>query len=71
MKGRTVNMEIKKTLRDNIILSILTYASKTWTQNEGQRSRIQAVEMIYLKDACGLNRMDGESNESMYGKVKE
>ncbi len=24
--------------------------------------------MSYLKGACGLNRMDGESSESVYGK---
>ncbi len=24
--------------------------------------------MSYLRGACGLNRMDGESNESLYGK---
>ncbi len=32
------------------------------------RARIQAVEMSYRRGACGLNRMDGESNESVYGK---
>jgi len=36
--------------------------------NEGQKSRIQAVEMSYLRGACGLSRMDGESNESVYKK---
>ncbi len=35
--------------------------------NEGQKSRIQAVQMVYPGDACGLNRMDGESNEIVYG----
>ncbi len=24
--------------------------------------------MSYLRGVCGLNRMDGESNESVYGK---
>ncbi len=27
------------------------------------RSRVQAVEMSYLRSACGVNRMDGMSNE--------
>ncbi len=26
------------------------------------------VDMSYLRGACGLNRMDGENNESVYGK---
>ncbi len=46
----------------------LTYASETRTWNEGQRSRFQAVEMCYLRSACDLKRMDGESNQSLYGK---
>ncbi len=41
-------------------------ASETWAWNESQRSRVQAVEMSYLRSACGVNRMDGMSNESVY-----
>ncbi len=69
MKGRPVNMEIKKALRDCIMVPTLPYTSDTWRSNEGQRSRIKAVEMSYLRGTCGLNRMDGEGNESVYGKV--
>ena len=36
--------------------------------NESQRSRIQAVEMSFLRGACGIGRMDGESNERVYGR---
>ncbi len=64
MKGRTV----KKALHGSIIVTTLTYVSKTWAWNEGQRSRIQATEMSYLKGVCDLNRMDGESSESVYGR---
>ena len=49
-------------------MSTLTYASETWAWNEGQRSRIQAVEMNYLRGAYSLSRMDGESNEIVYGR---
>ncbi len=31
IKGRTVNMEVKKALRDSIIVPTLTYMSETWT----------------------------------------
>ncbi len=67
MKDRTLNMEIKKALCDGIIVPTLTYASETWTWNEGQGSRIQAVEMSYLRGACGLNRMDGKSVNEKFG----
>ena len=68
MKGRTVSMEVKKGLRDGVIIPTITYASETWVWNERQRSRIQAVEMSYLRTACGVSRLDGESNESVYNR---
>jgi len=68
MKGRTVSLEVKKGLRDGVIVPTITYASETWVWNESQRSRIQAVEMSYLRTACGVSRLDGESNESVYNR---
>ncbi len=61
-------MEMKKALHDSIIMPALTYVSESWTGNVGQRSRIQADEMSYLRGACGLNRVDGENSESVCGK---
>ncbi len=40
MKGRTVNMEIKKAICDSITVPTLDVLSETWTRNKGQRSRI-------------------------------
>ncbi len=37
-----------------------------WTWNGAQQSRVRAVEMSYLRGACGVNRWDGLSNESVY-----
>ncbi len=64
--GRSVSMEIKRDLRNTVIVPTLTYASKTCAWNESQRSRVQAVEMSYSRSACSVSRMDGMSNESMY-----
>ncbi len=47
MNGRRVSMEVKRDLRNTVIVPTLTYASKTWSWNESQRSRVQAVEMSY------------------------
>ncbi len=41
--------------------------SETWTWNRAQQSRVCAVEMSYLRGACGLTRWEGESSESVYG----
>ncbi len=66
MNGRSVSMEVKRDLRNTKIVPTLTYASETWAWNESQRSRVQAVEIIYLGSACGVSRMDGMSTESVY-----
>ncbi len=68
MRERTVSREAKKALRDSIIVPTVAYASETWVWNQSQRFKIQAVEMCYLRGGCGVNRMNGESNENVYRK---
>ena len=66
MKGRNVSMDMKRGLRNSILLPTLTYGSKNWTWNGVQQSRVRAVEMSYLRGACGVSRWDGLSNVSVY-----
>lgn len=66
MRGRSVSMEVKRGLRNSILLPKLTYGSEAWTWNAAQQSRIRAVEMSYLRSACGVTRWDGLSNECVY-----
>ncbi len=66
MNGRSMSMEVKRDLRNTVIVPTLTYASETWAWNKSQRSRVQALKMSYWRSACGVRRMDGMCNESMY-----
>ncbi len=66
MKGRSVSTEVKRGIRNSIILPTLSHASETWAWNAAQQSRIRAVEMSYIRGACGVSGWDGESNESVY-----
>ncbi len=59
MKGRTVSMDVKKGLRNSILLPTQTYGLENWTWNEAQQSRVHAVEMSYLGIACGVSKWDG------------
>ncbi len=68
MRERTVSKEVKKALRNSIIVPTVAYASETWVWNQSQRSKIQAVETSYLRGGCGVNRMDGKCNENVYRK---
>ncbi len=44
MNGRSVSMEVKRDLRNTVIVPTFTHASETWAWNESQKSRVQAVE---------------------------
>ncbi len=69
INGRSVSLEVKRDLRNTVIVPTLTYASKTWVWNESQRSRVQTVEMSYLRSACGVSRMGGiQGDIRMYRK---
>ncbi len=58
MKGKNVSMAVQRGIRNSVVLPTLSYASKTWTWNAAQQSRIRAVEMSYLRGACGVSRWD-------------
>ncbi len=64
--GRHVSMEVKKGLRNSILLLPLMCGSETWMWNRGQQSKVHAVETSYMRGACGVTRWDGESNESIH-----
>ena len=38
MRGKSVSMEVKRGLRNSILLPTLTYGSETWTWNRAQQS---------------------------------
>ncbi len=66
MKGRNVSMDVKRDLRNSILLPTLTYGSEHWTWNGAQQLRVRAVEMSYLRGARGVSRWDGLNKESVY-----
>ena len=57
---------VKKGLQDEVVVPTLTYASETLVWNNRQESRLQTVEKSFLRNACSVNRMDGDSNERVY-----
>ncbi len=65
MKRRNVSMRLKRDLRNSILLPTLTYGSENWTWSRAHQSRVRAVEMSYPRGACGVNRWDGVSSESL------
>ncbi len=56
VRGRNVSMNVKRGLRNSILLPTLTYGLKNWTWNGAQQSRVCVVEMSYLRGVCGVSR---------------
>ena len=66
VKGRSMSTEVKKNLRNSIVLPTLTYGSELWKWNAAEQAKIKAVEMQYLRGAMGRTRMDGVRNMEVY-----
>ncbi len=45
MKGRSVSMEVKRGLRNSILLPNLMNGSQTWMWNRAQQSRVLALQV--------------------------
>ena len=63
--SRVVSMEVKKSLHDSVVIPTLTYGSEAWTLVERLRPRVRAVEMNYLRSACGVTWRDRQTNEEV------
>lgn len=59
-------MEVKRDLRNCILLPLLTYKSEAKMWNRAQESRVHAVDMCNLRGAYGVLRWDGENTENIY-----
>ncbi len=46
MKGRNVSMDMKRGLRNSVLLPTLTYGSENWTWNRAQQSGERAVDEL-------------------------
>ena len=50
---------------NTMVVSTLLYGSETWTLQKRHRSKIQAMEMRYLRKVEGVTRLDRVSNEDI------
>lgn len=66
IKGRSLGVEVKKNLRDSIVLPTLTYSIEVWKWNVAEQSKIRAVEITYLRAGAGVTRLDRVRNEEVY-----
>ena len=54
LNGRGMSMEVKRYLRNSIVVPMLAYGSEVWKWNGAEQSKIRAVEMMYLRAVIGV-----------------
>ena len=55
----------KLRVNNAMVVPTLLYGSETWTLQKRHRSKIQAMEMRYLRKVEGVTRLDRVSNEDI------
>ena len=63
--SRTITMQTKKIILQAIVESILTYGAEGWSLLEGQKSKIQEVEMDEIKRGARISRLEERRNEDI------
>merc|ERR1712105_304859 len=61
-KNRNMSMEAKVGMYEGIVEPTLLYGCEAWTLNVHERRKVEAVEMNYLRNICGVRRMDRIAN---------
>merc|ERR1712002_1362997 len=61
-KNRHISREAKVGMYEGMIEPSLLYGCETWVLNVQDRRRMESVEMICLRNICGLRRIDRVTN---------
>ena len=63
LKERTIPRQVKVTIYNTILRSILAYGSECWALTTKMRSKIQAAEMKVLRTIRGVTKIDKLRNK--------
>ena len=63
--SRTITIQTKKRILQAIVESILTFGAEGWSVLEGQKSKIQAVEMGGIRRGARVSRLEKRRNEDI------
>lgn len=61
--NKTIKTRMKMIVHKTIFRPILTYGSESWILPKGLKSKVQAIDMKYLRKVKGVNKRDHIRNE--------
>ena len=69
IESKELSKATKLRVINAMVVPTLLYGSETWTLQKRHRSKIQAMEMRYLRKVEGVTRLDRVSNEDIRRRV--
>jgi exonuclease III len=67
--SRDVPVKCKKVIYNSYYVPVITYGAETWTMKKRDESRVQAMEMKFLRSMVGKTRKDKIRNEAIRERV--
>jgi Reverse transcriptase (RNA-dependent DNA polymerase) len=64
-----ITLKTKTRIYQTIVEPIMTYGSECWQMNNKDRTKLQAVEMDYLRRSCRISRMEHIRNDTIRQKI--
>ena len=61
-KEDIISRDIKRELYERVLTPSVAYYSETWSLSAEERSKIEVVEIMCLRNICGIRRVDRMRN---------
>jgi len=66
-----LSIQLEKRIVKNVLRSLILYAAESWTMNQADRKRLEAVEMWIWRRMEKISSVDKISNEEVLQRVNK
>ncbi|GBP46058.1 hypothetical protein EVAR_41411_1 [Eumeta japonica] len=69
MNSKSVSRQARLAIHNGVLIPTLMYGSESWVWQKKNERRINAVEMLSLRNMCGVSRIDRCGNSNLKERV--